>query len=295
MSSLLAVLTYNRRPVLEACLASLEEHCPEVQTVVFEDGGYMDDTVSWLTRGRGAVYEDKELETIEYMGLQGSSVFIGTANLGVAGNSNRALRYFMRSHHDHLLLCNDDILASGDFAELYEEAHRKTGIEMFCRTDIDNPTTNHGWTTVPYCGYLLRISTRLTGNMLSLTKRVVREIGYFDTSFGHFGEEHNDYTYRASMSGLIQIDRETHTGVDIDHELLRLQETDSSVPDRLKVLYSSEAVAAMQAARARYSFERHYRPFSTRHRPIIGTHDAGVRAEKLYGHVVVNDQLTPCD
>lgn len=296
MNVAIAVLTYNRLPALQHTLKGLLENIGAATVAVFEDGGYRDNTVAWLTKGRKPLDHDVSGESIEWIGDNDDPedpfhVFIGTKNLGVAGNSNRAIRWFYKGNADVLILCNDDLDVTGDLAKVYREAHKRTGIHLFCRTDIKNQETGHGWTTVPYRGLKLRISTRLTGQLMSLTRELVKKIGFFDVRISQFGEEHCDYTYRAMHAGMVRIDHVGQTGVDVDHDLCKLQDVPSSLSDVAKALYSEQAVRGMREAQLRYRTERPFRPFMLRPVPFAGTGHCGLPVDSMPGYRIVSAPL----
>ena len=140
-------------------------------------------------------------------------VYLGDRNLGVAGNSNRILKIFMDGDWDHLCLCNDDIFVEGDFVDTYARAHQDLGVGLFCFCNftvaspaISGHPDTYKWTTYPMRGWKVKFLPRFTGIMMSVTRKTVEAAGYFDTSFGQFGEEHpcpaespvwmGDYTFK---------------------------------------------------------------------------------------------------
>ena len=96
MKTAIAVLTYNRVNVLAEELRGLLQHCGQYPIAVFEDLGNRDTSEQFLRQGRDkAVYRPELLATEWKAEDQKFQVFLGEKNLGVAGNSNRALKWFM--------------------------------------------------------------------------------------------------------------------------------------------------------------------------------------------------------
>lgn len=198
MKSLIAILTYRRLHALQEMLSGIAKHCPQYQTIVTEDCGQSDSTADWLTQGRTPVAHP-ELMATEWesvftdiggtMNCESARVFLGDRNLGVAGNSNRALKIFMDGAWDHLCLCNDDLHVQGNFVDTYARAHTDLGVGMFCFCDFTHHES-YKWTTYPVRGWKVKFLPRFTGIMMSVTRETVEKAGYFDASFGQFGEEH---------------------------------------------------------------------------------------------------------
>lgn len=275
MKSFVAILTYRRRHALEVMLAGLQEHCGHYKTAIFEDAGNRDDTTAWLAAGR-TPEPCPELRATKYvqgdligsMNALNADVYIGDCNLGVAGNSNRAIKAFMDTDCDHLLLCNDDLKVTGDFAKFYAAAHQDLGIGMFCYCPFDRassaitgPPSSYKWTTYPLRGYGVKFLPRFTGIMISVTRALVEQIGYFDAEFGKWGEEHSDYTIRARLAGGIRLDGQDMNCLDVEHKLLDYQEVASSVTGIDRQRANAEASFIMQRAAFEYRHRHYYRPF----------------------------------
>jgi hypothetical protein len=236
MNSALAILTYNRLPALSTLFQSL--HAARIlgtyPVAVFEDAGVRDGTRAWLGRlGKNNVVRDRddelEADVIRYMVPRGFPVeiFLGERNLGVAGNSNRALRWFERMERDHLLLCNDDITFAGDALQEYGDAHAQTGLELLCFNDF--PAPQFKGITVPVNQLPVRIFQQMTGMVMSVTRDLTNRLGYYDTSFGRFGNEHCSYNNRARAAGFIDVDGQPQTCVDIVSKTLVSQAIPSSL------------------------------------------------------------------
>lgn len=290
MKSLLAVITWNRVEALKTALKSLNEHCRPYPIAVFEDAGYADGTQSFLTNGRQPE-EDLDFEAVRWK-VEGEKceVYMGTANLGVAGQTNRALGWFWRRGYDHICLCNDDILAKGDFVKFYAEAHAATGINLFCFCDFTPEA--YKWSVVPYRGYNVKLLSRQTGIMMSITRPVVQSIGFFDTRFPKAGEEHCEYANRARFAGHLNIEELPQHCLDVEHDLLTHQDISSSIPSNQKPSLDREAEETLRYVSQRYMFEGLFRPFTTRAVKYAGGQDGvGLRVDHLRHHATVIDRV----
>lgn len=276
MKSLVAVLTYRRLHALKSMLAGLEEHCPLYHTVVFEDCGQLDATSHYMKQGRLLV-RNEQLMSSECVVDQTAPLsannpntrfFLGDRNLGVTGNSNRAIKYFLDGDWDHLCLCNDDLFVTGDFVNYYAKAHLDLEVGMFCFCDFDkaspaisgHPDT-YKWATHRWRGYTLKLLPRFTGIMISVTRELVEKIGYFDAEFGKFGEEHCDYTIRARFAGGIRCEGQDVNCLDVEHPFLRHQDVQTSMTGAARVNADREAGVVMQRAAFEYRFRHYHRPF----------------------------------
>lgn len=275
MKSAVAILTYNRVTVLNTLLNELHEHCPQYPTAVFDDCGQLDETTAYLTRDRERVTDRSFEEVIkaeEWVpktpGLP--TAFLGKKNLGVAGNSNRAIHWFLSRFpdYDHLCILNDDLHVSGDFVKLYGEGHDDLGVGLFCFCDFIGET--YRWVYQQAVGksgkkWMAKVLPRMTGIMMSVTRPCIDAIGYYDARFGKFGEEHCDYTIRARQAGFISLNGSPQNCLDLKHELLRHQDAPTSVfgADRAKA--DAEAAQIMQQICQEYPYRHPYRPF------ILGT------------------------
>ena len=296
--SAIVILTYRRAQALRNFLMSIREHCPGYPMAIFEDMGNTDDTVQWLTqsakfKSNDAQYAADRWEAFDY------TAFIGNRNLGVSGNSNRALQWFLNeSECDHLLLCNDDLEARGDFTKDYATAHQATNIGLFCFSDWNDE--QHKPVVIRDRGRMLHILPRRKGIMMSMTRRLVDRIGFFDAElFGKFGEEHNDFTNRAAQAGMMSVKGQPQHCIDIPCPNLVHQETDSSVSPVEKPKLDDEATQMLQIASLRYPITDPYRPFSLGgHSRYAGAYaNAGIHVLSLrnMGYTVVDgwvpDQL----
>jgi len=298
MKSAVAIITYRRLGALQAMMAGIEAHCPQYASAIFEDCGQRDGTGAVLQHVRKPVRR-QELLADEYVidddslapHYENTQVFMGLKNLGVAGNSNRALKWFMDGDWDHLCLCNDDLLVNGDFVQYYGQAHEDLGVGMFCFCDFTHHES-YRWTTYPFRGYRVKFLPRFTGIMMSVTRALVEKLGYFDAAFGQFGEEHCDYTIRARMAGGIQLNGQVMNCLDLEHGLLKHQDVETSVQGTQRARADKEASVIMQEASASYAWRPPYRPFRLALPRFAGGYrGGGIRTQKLLdcGYTVVTD------
>lgn len=289
MKSAIAVITYNRLGALQEMLNGLELHCQKHPIAIFEDCGRdgTRDFLSHYTVGK----ERPELMAIQHSFTQGTEAFLATQNLGVAGNSNRALKWFMdETDADHLCLCNDDLHVLGDFPAFYSQAHRDLGVGCFCFNDFwESPT--HRWIIARSRGYRLRVFPRMTGIMMSVTRHTVNKVGYFDTRFGRFGEEHCDWTNRIRMAKEMTLDGIDQMCLDVEPTLptgepappvLRHQVVETSLQGVERLREDAIAAQKIREAALRYAVEHYYRPFSlvwSSH--VGGVGQRGIKSEEI--------------
>lgn len=281
-----AVLTWNRFSSLKTFCEGYEKHCAKHQLAIFEDGGTRDDTVGFILKaarleGHKQI-ERPELAALEIKALDGHTVFLGRNNLGVAGNTNRALRWFMEdTDSDYLCLCNDDLVIKGDFLEFYAKALVDTGIGLFCFCGFNTP--EFGYKRVTYKGYTLKSLSRMTGAMMAIPRGLVQEIGYFDTCFGKFGEEHCAYTNRARGRGYQDVNGEPHVCLDVEHCLLEHAEVESTMQGQAKA--EADRAAHIGTQSVDYANDGFYRPFQLwQPKKVDAVDGEGVREDLLSGY-----------
>jgi GT2 family glycosyltransferase len=291
MKSAVAVLTFRRAEVLKKILAGLQEHCFAYRTAVFEDCGQRDGTAELLQKGRFPVpypvimateYDVSTEQTLD-VNYVNTQVFMGDRNLGVSGNSNRAIKWFMDyTDCDHLCLCNDDLFVLGDFVKFYARAHQDLGVGLFCFCDfteaspaISGAPETYRWTTYPWRGYRVKLLPRFTGIMLSITRELLDKVGYFDASFGQFGEEHCDFTIRCRLAGGIRLENQDMNCLDIEHELLRHQDAESSLQGAVRQAADRESYLIMQQCSKSYSYRHYHRPFQLKMPRLAGGYRGG--------------------
>ncbi len=272
MKTCVAVLTYRRLGPLKRLLEGLNANLSACPLGIFEDCANFDDTAGFLTVGAEPLGRDGELEAHAYrLGGVNRTAFLGTRNLGVAGNSNRALRWFMRQTDcDHLLLCNDDLIVEGDVAAEYARAHTTLKVGLFSFCDFKDP--EYAGPVVKVLGIDVRMVMRMTGMMMSVTRAVVERIGYFDPTFGRFGQEHCDYQNRAKFSGFSDLRGKPQMQLDIVSKTLRSSGDASSITPSEKRAFDQYSDEALRRTCAMYQTRAWYRPFRLLHGSRAGAY-----------------------
>jgi hypothetical protein len=296
MTPAIAILTFRRSPVLRACLESIRQHCPGYRLAIFEDCANFDDTAQWLAAGSTRQPDDPELAAEVWQAFD-YTAFLGARNLGVSGNTNRAIRWFERDcpECDQLLVLNDDVLATGDFPKAYGDAHQAFKVGLWCFCDF----TSEEYQPVPLMvkGKTVHVLPRMTGMAMSLTRRVVEDVGYFEADvFGKFGEEHVSYTHRCRFSGHLKVNGVDQHCLDVPGVPLASQPVGSSINPNDKPVLDSQASQAMQYAAAQYQFTSPYRPFSLGMPRFVGAYGGtGMQAHLLrrLGDITVVDGWVP--
>jgi hypothetical protein len=273
MKSAIAVLTYNRLPVLQEEIKGIYAHCSQYPLAIFDDLSQRDGTGKWLSSAYcpAPPIRRDDLMADEYRREDGSKAFIARRNLGVAGNSNRAIKWFMdETDADHLCLLNDDLHVLGDFPAWYAKAHQDLNIGMFSFCDFTHDPS-YRWIDVRKCGYIVKICPRMTAIMISMTRKVVEAIGYYDAQFGKFGQEHCDHMNRARFAGFMNLDGMMQPQIDVHHYttafnsqgvfFLKHQECKTSVVGIDRRTYDAEADKIIQRAGKSYRYRHLYRPF----------------------------------
>lgn len=292
MKTAIAILTYNRREALDISLSGVEDYCGNTSIGIFDDVSNRDDTVGWLLKRYNIIEQDLISEkkyrasVARKIGKNGKiDLFLGNENLGVAGNSNRAIHWFMtETDADHLCLLNDDVKLFGDFTEDYLEAHNRTGIQLFCMCDFEG--TTYRCINTKYLGVNLKVVLRFTGIMMSMTRKLVEDIGYYDMQFGKFGEEHCDYTIRARFSGAIKINGRDINCADInlDKPKIRHQEgVKTSVFGDSRLIEDKKSQSVMSRVVSDYSWRGVYRDYRLTMPEYAGfSASVGIPALSLY-------------
>jgi len=281
MKSAIAVLTYNRLPVFQEEMKGIYEHCNNYPLAIFDDLSQRDDTIKWLMRYRNEKHVQRDdLMADAYVGEDGSQAFIARRNLGVAGNSNRAIKWFMEeTDADHLVLLNDDLHVLGDFVAWYAQAHQDLNIGMFSFCDFTNHAS-YKWIDVRKMGYIVKICPRMTAIMTSMTRKVIDAIGYYDAQFGKFGQEHCDHMNRARFAGFMSLDGMMQPQIDVHHHstskpqqvLLRHQECETSIVGIDRRAADKEADEIIKRVGKSYRYRHLYRPFCLHLPKVAGAH-----------------------
>lgn len=277
--SLIGILTYRRVAALQETLRGIAEHCPQYDCVISEDCGQADLTESFLMGPQPVLIKDRrDLLAKEYSGAhlgKNVRVLLGDTNLGVTGNSNRLLKIFEEGGYDHLCLLNDDLHVLGDFVNFYKCGHTDLGVGLWCLCDftsaspaISGPPETYKWITVNSRGHRVKLLSRMTGIMMSISRPCFEAIGYYDARF-RTGEEHCDYTIRARLAGFVSLDGQPQNALDLEASppVLKHQDCETSLgrpgsPERLAA--DQEAGAVMKEVSSHYGQEPVYRPFRLR-------------------------------
>jgi glycosyltransferase involved in cell wall biosynthesis len=295
MRTAIAILTYNRVGALKETLSGLRRYCANHRTAIFEDCGQRDGTETFL---RPTPPNDKSTSRPDLMALKydafhiGDNVeaFLGTVNLGVTGNSNRALKWFSETDCDHLILMNDDLHVLGDFVNFYVHGHEDLSVGMFSFCDFTHHPS-YQWMTVNSRGYRVKLCPRMTGIMVSMKRAVLDKIGYFDARFGKFGEEHCDYMNRARLARFVDLDGQMQPQIDLEATppLLKHQEVETSVTGAERQNADQEAARIMSYISKRYGLEPIYRPFCLRRPKIAAGHvGLGIPVDNLGNYTFVD-------
>jgi hypothetical protein len=293
MNSAIAILTYRRVAALKLFLGQVTEWCKDTPIAVFEDCGQIDETEEFLARDakfirRDWVYEadvyEKEINGVKVI------IFLSHENSGVAGNSNKAMKWFMEeTKAEHLCLCNDDLELSGPFHKTYAVAHEKLNVGLFCFCDFEEEA--YKWVTVKARGLQIKLLSRMTGIMMSMTRKMIERIGYYDAYNFTFGQEHCDYTNRARLAGFINLNGSMQSCLDVVCPELKHQEIESSLTDAEKSKYNADADVMIDVVGSRRPSSDPFVEYSTgRCSRVAGARDGvGIPAHMLRAYSRVKE------
>ena len=168
----IGVITRNRLPILQQCVAQITQHTHAPYTLMIADDGSDDDTVSWARE------EDIPIVT----GPRG----------GCAWNKNRAL-YYLQAYTDcdPVLLFEDDTwpVAAGWDEVWIAAARRWQHVNYgyaFNPEDVPGSGTAEDPYQLPAFG----------GHCTITTRRALEEVGFLDSRFYGYGWEHVEWTHR---------------------------------------------------------------------------------------------------
>lgn len=288
---MIGILTFNRVEALAKLFEGLQKHAGEKYPVgVFDDLSVKDATEALLTgRAHRPTSTRPDLLADVYQ-RPGFTAYLGTENLGVAGNTNRCLKVFMESDCDHLVILNDDVEVTGDFVETYAKAHAETGVGVFCFCDFRSDA--YKWEEFRIRGHVLKHLSRMTGIAISVTRKCVEDIGFFDPIFGKFGEEHVFFCHRARTAKHMRIAGRDYHCLDVKEAeaALRHQKVDSTVSAIERKKYDAEASAAAEREGLLSQFKSPYRPFKLKHFwNAGGRHGAGIPTAELTGYPILSE------
>lgn len=168
----IGIITYNRLPILQRCVANIARHTRLPYTLMIADDGSEDDTVPWA---RG----------------QDISVVTGPRR-GVAWNKNRALYYLqMYTECDPILLFEDDTwpLTEG-WETVWIAAARRWQHVNYGYAFNPQVVPGSGTAEDPYQ------LPAFGGHCTITTRRALEEVGFLDSRFLGYGWEHVEWTHR---------------------------------------------------------------------------------------------------
>lgn len=286
--SLCCILTWNRVNALQETISSLVRNAPGHDICIFDDWSHRDGTESFLTGGKPIVKRCPEIYANEYSGSHlgpNVRVFLGNENLGVAGNSNRAIRIFEQGNYQHLCLMNDDLHVLGDFVSFYRQAHADLSVGFLCFSDFEKD-----YVPIPVNGYTVKLLQQRTGIMMSMTRECVEKVGYNDVRIGKFSNEHCDYTNRAGLAGQVNLGGIAQHCLDVEfadpeNPLLKHQDCKSTVNGIARQKAELEANATLHRLSKEYSTRGAYRPFLLEVRDKAGAYGgSGITASNMIGY-----------
>lgn len=177
------VITCNRQPFFEKCVASL----PKVDELVVVNDG-------------------KPYKLRTYPGT--AWLIEHTRNMGVATSKNEALRYLIDKGCDHLFLIEDDIVVKNqEVFNKYIETASVSGIwhlnyalhGSYNKDEDGNPKIKYQVEYKP--GVEVAFYHNITGALSYYLKGIIKNVGYMDERY-HNAFEHVDHTYRIIQKGL---------------------------------------------------------------------------------------------
>jgi GT2 family glycosyltransferase len=173
----IAIVTYERRHLLERLVAGLAELTSSPHELVVADDGSSDGSVEWC-RSRGLRV-------------------VSGANRGVAWNKNRGLFALAHLGCDPLLLLEDDAYpVVRGWERDWIEGTRRWGHLAYHESRIAHRTVaGDGTPSDPY------INPTATAQCLSVSLEVLDAVGYFDSRFQGWGHEHAEWTTRIKRAG----------------------------------------------------------------------------------------------
>ena len=178
MSTLgIAIITYERRSMLERLVASIAELTTSPYELVIADDGSGDGTAEWCRE-------------------RGLRVVTGT-NRGIAWNKNRGLFALAQLGCDPLLLLEDDAYPvergwERDWIEGTEAWHH---MAYHHSKAARHTVSGAGTPADPF------VSPAASAVCLSVSAEVLERVGFFDSRFRGYGHEHAEWTTRIKRAG----------------------------------------------------------------------------------------------
>lgn len=182
------ILSYNRRACLERLVKSIINHTDLSRTTVFISDDCSD--------------KEEVQDYLHELSLTGNFVVLrNESRLGIAGNTNRLLRCLSRFKYG--LLLNDDVeVQSQGWEYFYPKVMEATKLEHLIHRQEGVYGAEKGEKAKINNVALYQVDSKPQGAILAFTQRMLKTVGYFDESFGLYGMEHVDWSYRASEFGI---------------------------------------------------------------------------------------------
>ena len=181
----------------------------------------------------------------KYLRPQKDIVVLDNAKrIGIAGNTNRLLRYLAKFKYK--IVFNDDveIMRSG-WERLYPAAMISIGYHHFCmrQNGIYGASRSDGKTTTHPSCVIQTVPTKPHGAVMAFDNVAFDKVGYFDESFGIYGMEHVDWSNRVSISKI------QPTGF---HDVVGSEQFFKIHNDRNSMNDNKEKVQALSVGKNRY-------------------------------------------
>jgi len=174
----IGVITHNRLEQLQRCVEALREYTNTPFHLVIADDGSTDGAAAWAR-------------------ADGIPVVTGE-NRGVAWNKNRAMYWLMhRTNCERILLIEDDVYPT----RAGWERGWLAALEQFPHVNYSPAGAMTPELVVAhYSGY--EALNWVGGALMALTRAAIETVGYLDTRFQGYGDEHVEYTERCQRAGL---------------------------------------------------------------------------------------------
>ncbi len=147
---------------------------------------------------------------------------------GVAVNTNRLLK--MLEPFEYKIILNDDVeVLKQGWQFIYKEAIEKTGIHHFCynQPGLYGASKFEGIIQNINGINIQTMQKRPHGAVLAFDDTIYKTVGLFDETFGKYGYEHVDWTWRCSKTNL-QLSG-THDRLD-SNNYFKIKEVQSADP-----------------------------------------------------------------
>lgn len=179
-----AILSYNRLHCIRRLVESIREKTDMSQIRVF------------------ILDESTDQSVVNYLNTITDMTVFHFSRVGIAGNSNRAIRCL--APFKYKLLLNDDVTVQKQgWHKLYFSVP-ETGIHHFCmrQAGVYGATKSEGKRHSLGGAQVWTISEKPQGAVLAFDNLTFSKVGFFDEDFGIYGLEHVDWSERVSLSGI---------------------------------------------------------------------------------------------